>query len=203
MRGKAGKFIQNVAGDQYRNAAFAVQLQDQFAHFDDALRIQPVYRFIQHQKIGAARQRHGDVQPLAHAQRKIARPLFAGIRKPHQMQKRIDSIIRWRAQNFVLLANVFRRRHILIDRRRFHHRAHPSAAARDARIRIANAVQGIIAVRRRLQTADQANQRGFARAVSPDDSIDRALRHAHIQILQRGKIPIALCERVGFKHIFH
>ena len=138
---------------------------------------------------------------IFHAQKQAGEHRVENRQEGHHLHD--DFIIRWRAQNFVLLANVFRRRHILIDRRRFHHRAHPSAAARDARIRIANAVQGIIAVRGRLQTADQANQRGFARAVSPDDSIDRALRHAHIQILQRGKIPIALRERVGFKHIFH
>lgn len=46
-------------------------------------------------------------------------------------------------------------------------------------------------------------QFSFARAVSADKAVDRALRDVHIQPIQRCEIAVALAEPIGFKHIFH
>ena len=46
-------------------------------------------------------------------------------------------------------------------------------------------------------------QFSFARAVSADKAVDRALRDVHIQPIQRCEIAVALAEPIRFKHIFH
>lgn len=92
MGGKSCKLIEDVAGDQHRDAVLAVELQDQLPHLDDALGVKAVDRLIQHQKVRAARQRHGNAQPLPHAEGEIFRFLLPGAVQPHQMQQLRDAV---------------------------------------------------------------------------------------------------------------
>ena len=47
---------------------------------EDSIRVKARSRLVQHQKIRIARQRHGNAQPLLHAEGKIPGLLFAGVR---------------------------------------------------------------------------------------------------------------------------
>ena len=47
---------------------------------------------VQHQKVRAARQRHGNAQPLPHAEGEIFRFLLPGAVQPHQVQQLRDAV---------------------------------------------------------------------------------------------------------------
>ena len=79
----------------------------------------------------------------------------------------------------------------------------PLAAALDPGVGMLHAVKAEAAVGRRLQAADQTDEGGLARAVSPHKAIDRALGDVHIQAIQRREAAVALAEPIGLKHIFH
>ena len=203
MGGKAGKLVQNVAGDQHRDTVLPVELQDQLPYFDDALGVKAVDRLVQHQKIRISRQRHGDPQPLAHTQRKMLHLLFSGTLQPHQPQQLRNALSGGHSQHKILLAEVFLRRHVRVGGGRFHHGAHSAAAAADPRVRVPDTVKREAAACRLLQAADQADQRGLACAIPPHKAIDRPLRDTHGKAVQRGKTPVTLGQGAGFQHIFH
>ena len=172
-------------------------------HLDDALRIKPVDRLVQHKKIRISRQRHSDPQPLPHTKGEVFRFLFPRTVQPHQMQQFCDTVRRGHPQYQILLAEIFLRRHVQVNGRRFHHCAHLASCPLDFRVCVLCAIQGEAAARRLLQAANQADERGFARAVPADEAIDRTLRDVHVQPIQRREIAAALAESIGFKHIFH
>ena len=66
-----------------------------------------------------------------------------------------------------------------------------------------DAVERVCAAVRRLQTADQADQRCFPGAIPADKTIDGALWNVHGQTIQRGEMPVSFDQRIRFKHIFH
>ena len=70
MRGKPGKLIKNMAGNDNGDPLLAVEPQYKLAHFHDPLRVEPVCRFVQQQKIRAAGKSYGKAKPLAHTERK-------------------------------------------------------------------------------------------------------------------------------------
>ena len=73
---------QQVAGDQHGDLPLPIEPQDQLAHFDDALGIQAVDGFVQHEKVWISRKGNGDAQSLPHTERKILY-LFLYERKIH------------------------------------------------------------------------------------------------------------------------
>ena len=173
------------------------------AHLDDALRIKPVDRLVQHKKIRISRQCYSDPQPLAHTKGEVFRFLFPRTVQPHQMQQFCDAVCRRDSQHQILLVEILLCRHVRVDRRTFHHRAHPASCTLDFRVCVLRSIQGKAAARRLLQAADKADERSLARAVPADEAIDRTLRNVHIQSVQRRKVAVALAESIGFKHIFH
>ena len=52
MSSQTGKFIQNVTGNKNCNLFFSVQLQNQFSHFHNTLRVETIYRLIKNKKVG-------------------------------------------------------------------------------------------------------------------------------------------------------
>ena len=173
------------------------------AHLDDALRIKPVDRLVQHKKIRISRQCYSDAQPLAHSEGKVFGLLFSGVSQTDQPQQLRDAVRRGNAQHQILLADIFLRRHIQIDGRRFHHCAHSASRTLNFYICVLCAIQGNAAARRLLQAADEADECGLACAVSADEAIDRAFRDVHVQPVQRRESTVALGEPIGFKHVFH
>ena len=119
------------------------------------------------------------------------------------MQQFCDTVRRGHPQYQILLAEIFRCRHVQVNGRRFHHCAHSASRTLNFYICVLCAIQGKAAARRLLQAADEADERGFARTVPADEAIDRTLRNVHIQSVQRRKVAAALAESIGFKHIFH
>ena len=172
------------------------------AHLDDALRIKPVDRLVQHKKIRISRQRHSDPQPLAHTNGEVFRFLFPRTVQSHQMQQFCDTVRRGHPQHQILLAEIFLCCHVRVDRRTFHHRAHPASCTLDFRVCVLRSIQDEVAARRLLQAADEADERSLACAVSADEAIDRAFRDVHVQPVQRREVAVALAESIGFKHIF-
>ena len=173
------------------------------AHLDDALRVKSVDRLVQHQKIWVSCQCYSDPQPLAHTKGEVFRFLFPRTVQPHQMQQFCNTVRRGHPQHQILLADIFLRRHIQIDGRRFHHGPHPAAAAADPVVRVLHAVKRKAAARRLLQAADETDECGLACAVSADEAVNAPFRDVHIQPVQRCKIMVALGEPIGFKHVFH
>lgn len=55
-------------------------------------RAETVQHPCQHQKVRAARQRHGNAQPLPHAEGEIFRFLLPGAVQPHQVQQLRDAV---------------------------------------------------------------------------------------------------------------
>ena len=70
-----------VAGDEHR-AALGRQRLHQGADPQDALRIQPVDRLVEHQDLRVPEQRRGDAEPLAHAEGEALGPLPATSASP-------------------------------------------------------------------------------------------------------------------------
>ena len=119
------------------------------------------------------------------------------------MQQFCDTVRRGHPQYQILLAEIFLCCHVRVDRRTFHHRAHPASCTLDFRVCVLRSIQDEAAARRLLQAADQTDERGLARTVSADKAIDRAFRDVHVQPVQRRESTVALGEPIGFKHVFH
>ena len=124
------------------------------AHLDDALRIKPVDRLVQHKKIRVSCQCHGDAQPLAHTEREILHFLFSRAVQSHQMQQFCDTVRRGHPQYQILLAEIFLRRHVQVNGRRFHHSTHPASCPLDFRVCVLRSIQDEVAARRLLQATD-------------------------------------------------
>ena len=132
-----------MTGNKKGDPFFTVQLQDQFPHFDDALRIQSVDRFIEDEKVRISCQCDGDTEPLLHAEREVLRFLLPGIFKSDKPEKLRDAVKGRQTNDTVLFLQIILGCHILIDRRSFYYRAHSPAASVDAGIVVFGSVDGI------------------------------------------------------------
>ena len=74
-----------VAGHEHR-AALGGQRPHQGADPQDALRIQPVDRLVEHQDLRVTEQRRGDAEPLAHAERESLGPLPGHVGQPDEAE---------------------------------------------------------------------------------------------------------------------
>ena len=182
-----------MAGNQHRDPVFPVQLQDQLPHLHDSLGVQPVYRFIQHQKIRITRKGNGNPQTLTHPQGKILGLFPACARKPHQFQQFCDSLIRRAAQDRILFPDIFFSRHIEINGWIFNHRSHSAAHLQDIPGCVLFSVNGILPGCWALQAADQPDQSGLSRSVSSDEAVNSSFFHMHGQMVQCFKIFILFC----------
>ena len=85
MVGGQGHLAHQVAGDEH-GPALGGQRLEQAADPVDALRVQAIDRFVEHQHRRVAEQGRGDAQPLLHAQRETADPPSGGAVQPHQAE---------------------------------------------------------------------------------------------------------------------
>ena len=169
-----------MAGDQNGDPMLPVQLQNQFPDLNDALGIETVDGFIQHEKVRVSRKGNGDAQSLPHTERKILYLLLPGVTQSHKLQQFRDPVIGRLPQNPVLVLHVISGCHIQIDGRGFHHRAHPAAGFSDLCVRILNAVDLIASNRGELQACDQPDQGRLSGTVFAHKSIDGPFRHMHV-----------------------
>ena len=203
MRCQLCKLIQNMRGNQHRDIPLTVQLQDQLTHLDDALRVQPVDRLIEHKEIGTPAERNRNAEALPHPERKILCLLPACAPEPDQIQQLRNTGIIRQSQQTVLLLQVRLRRQLRKQRRRFDDRTHSPAGFGDFAVAAGDAVDLKFARRRKLQAADQTDQRGLSGAVPADKAVDRALRHIHRQTVQRLEMLVAFTEIVCFQNTVH
>jgi hypothetical protein len=82
-----------MAGDEDR-PALGRQPAHQVADPEDALRVEAVHRFVEHQDLRVAEQRSGDAQPLSHAQREALRPLLRHRGQADDLQHLADPALR-------------------------------------------------------------------------------------------------------------
>ena len=192
-----------MAGDEHRDLPLPVECQNELAHFDDALWVEPIDRFVEHQKIRIAAQRNGDAQALFHAKGEVAGLLFARVPKADQRQQLVDARKGGQSQNAVLLQEVFARRHVEVDGGRLDHSAHSPAHLCDDGVLAAHAVEGIVARGGVLKAADQPDQGCFAGAVFSNEAVDGALWNVKGEPVERLEIAIVLAQSVCLKYIFH
>lgn len=57
---------------------------------DDAVRVQPVDRFVEHQGRGVAEQRPGDPEPLPHSQAELARGSVGDVGQAAHLEHFVD-----------------------------------------------------------------------------------------------------------------
>ena len=77
---------QKVARDQHH-------VPDERAHLLNARGVQTVRRLIQNQQLRAAQQRHGNAEPLLHAERILPDPAVAVLRQMHNVQHAADVLM--------------------------------------------------------------------------------------------------------------
>ncbi|KOG44937.1 hypothetical protein ADK74_13500 [Streptomyces decoyicus] len=85
MVGGQGGLGHQTAGDQHRTAVGGEALEER-TDPDDALRVQPVGGFVQHQHGRIAEQCGRDAEPLPHAEREGPHPLARHRRQPGLLQ---------------------------------------------------------------------------------------------------------------------
>lgn len=78
---------QKMARDQHRRARGGGHVPDERAHLLNARGVQTVRRLIQNQQLRAAQQRHGNAEPLLHAERILPDPAVAVLRQMHNVQR--------------------------------------------------------------------------------------------------------------------
>ena len=84
---------QKMARDQHRRVRGSGHVPDERAHLLNARGVQPVRRFVQNQQLRAAQQRHGNAEPLLHAQRILPDPAAAVLRQMHNIQHAPDVLM--------------------------------------------------------------------------------------------------------------
>ncbi len=90
MCGEAAQLVENVAGDEHGDPMLSVQTEDQLTHFDDPLWVEPVCRLVEHEQVRVSRERHGNAEPLTHAERKIPRLFPSRSAEPDEPQQLAD-----------------------------------------------------------------------------------------------------------------
>ena len=154
-----------MAGNEDCDILFAVEPQEELADLDDALRVEAVDGLVEHQKVGAAHQRQGDAEALAHAERKVAHLLFSYPFQTDVFEHGRDMRPVGNAERQTVLGQIFRRRHLAEEGGRFDHRPYAAAGAADVSVFILLSEQGKAAARLVDQAADKAHQRGLTCAV--------------------------------------
>ena len=192
MRSEAGELVEDVAGDEHGYLPLAVEPQYELAHLDYALRVEAVHRLVEDEEIRPAAERHGDAEPLLHAEGEVARLLFARVRKAHEREQLVYALKARQAEDAVLLPEILPRAHVEIDARRLHHRAHAAAGEPDVAAGELPAVDAVSAGCGPLKPADEADERGLARAVAAHDAVDGALRYVHAQPAESPGLAVAL-----------
>ena len=84
---------QKMARDQHRRARGGGHVPDERAHLLNARGVQTVRRLIQDQQLRAAQQRHGNAEPLLHAERILPDPAVAVLRQMHNVQHAADVLM--------------------------------------------------------------------------------------------------------------
>ena len=82
-----------MARDQHRRARGGGHVPDERAHLLNPRGIQTVRRLIQNQQLRAAQQRHGNAEPLLHAERILPDPAAAVLRQMHNVQHAADVLM--------------------------------------------------------------------------------------------------------------
>lgn len=165
-----------------------------FPHNPHAISVEAVYGFVQNQQNRVSKQRHGDTDPLFHAQRTAFEFDPGGILHPDNFQHPAD-----------FFPGILK---VQIDG--LHHQVVPHAGIGEA-ARVFNQgtdpypYAGVLVIPakqlnapsvRHKMAADELFCGGFATAVLADKAIDSADRNRHVQMIQRiqsaktfGKVP--------------
>ena len=187
--------------DEHGQPPFPVEPQQQFAHFDDALRIKPVDRFVEDEELGISEQSRGDPQPLAHTEREVLHLFAARAAQPRLFERTgNDRLVRadGHAAHFQILFGGERGE----ERGRFYNGADPAAHPFDPSAAVPLSQQRIFAAALADQPADDAHQRGFSRPVAPDETVDIPPPYAHRHRVHGGLISVQLCQAIGTEHKF-
>ena len=190
------QLTQVVAGDEHRRAALGDVLHDKAPHLTAHHGVEAVHRLIQNEIVRHTA--HGDPErrlllhslgktadELLFVQRKDAAQLLVAL----HVELRIEAAVKFHhvadARLHKIVPVVGDGGDALLDR---HVLPYVCAVHRDG--------AGVLPV----YAGQVAQQRGFARAVRPHETVDRALRHGQARAVERGKAVKGLHQLTNFDH---
>ena len=155
-----------VGGDE-DGAALGGKSLEQVAHPVDAFRVEAVDGLVEHDRLRVAEERGRDAEPLAHAERELARSLPRDLVQADEVDHVGDSALRdpvrlrEREQMVVGVAAG-------VDGARLEER--PDLVERGGMVSIVAPVDGDVAARRGVEAEDQAHRRRLAGAVRAEEA---------------------------------
>ena len=180
---------QHVAGQQDR-ATLAGQTAQEVPQPADALGIQAVRRFVEHEDLGLADQRGGEPEPLVHAQRERAHTPVGGAGQLDQLEDLVDAGPRH--------PRLGRDDTQVVPRgprgmgRRLEHGSDVSQRVLEVAVATPGDPYG---ARRGFDEPEQRPEgRGLARPVRPEEARDRAGRDGEAQVVDGSYVCIVLAE---------
>jgi hypothetical protein len=185
-----------VAGHEHR-AALGRQRLHQVADPQDALRVQPVDRLVEHEQRRVTEQRAGDAEPLAHAEREplgaLARHLGQADQLKHLAHPAPGQVVRLGQAEQVVVGGPAAVHRLGVDQRA--HLAH-----RIRQLSVLLAADGDGAGVRVVQAENQPHGGGLAGAVRAEEARHRARRHAERQIVDGEFVAVPFAEPPYLNH---
>ena len=184
-------------GGHEDGAAFRGQRLHQVPDPQDAFRVQPVDRLVEHQDGRVAEQRGGDAEALPHAQGEPLRPLPGHLAQPDQFEHLAHpaggQVVRLgQAEQVVVRAPAAVHGLGVEQRTDFAHRVGEPAELL--------AVHGDPAVRREVEPEDEPHRGGLARSVGAEEAGDPARLHGEREVVHRHLVPVAFGEAPCLNH---
>ena len=190
------QLAQVVAGDKDRRAALGHILQDQAPDLTAHHGVKSVHGFVQNEIVRHTAHGEPERRLLLHSLGKTADELLFVQRKDAaqllvalHVELRIEAAVKFHhvadARLHKIVPVVGDGGDALLDRHILPHLL---------------AVHGDAAAVLPVHAGQVAQERGFARAVRPHETVDRALRHAHARAVERGKAVKGLHQLTNFDH---
>ena len=191
-----------MAGDHDGDLSFIPEPHQRLTHFDNALGIQTVDGFVEHEHFRIAHQGQTDAQTLAHTEGEGARTLFPiHILETDGLQQLFDITLRLDAhtETFDLQVVVGRETGIEAGALDEHADVFQLFAHGVARF----SEEGITSLRGGGKAADHPHDGRFSGAVAPDQAVDHAFRDVKADIVDGGFLAVDLGQPLGFQNVFH
>nr|AWS27355.1 FunJ4 [Streptosporangium sp. KD35] len=192
-----GHLAHQMAGQQHR-PAFRGERAHQVTRPADALGVQSVHRLVQENDAGITQQRRRDAQPLPHTERETPDALVRHVLQPHLLQQRhdpggADAVAAGQAGELV------ERGAARVHRTGVEQRAH--LVQRPADLRVSTPVDQGHAGRRVMKADDDAQGRGFPRAVGSQKAGHPPGVSLEGQPVQCERRAVSLCQLSYFDHM--
>ena len=171
---------------------------ERVAQLHDPARVQAVGRLVEQEELGVVEQRNGDAEPLLHPHRVSGDAVACPIAQAHQFEKLFDAGLSHGPTGRAHDPQVFARREVRVERRRFDQGAH---VVEDVAPRT---VEALAEERDRARVGadepgQQAHRRRLAGAVGSQETVDHAARDFQVETGQ-GRLPaVRLLKTAGRK----